>query len=553
MRKIRFAVGIPVLASALLAAGQPILANAAEEPAVPARYLNQKIDWKPCYPDGPPPNLPPGSEKLQCGSFIAPRDWSRPDDKIDVSIAVSRMPSTGTAKASVLTNPGGPGAPGRTTPLFFKNRKRLLASQEVIGVDPRGTGDSTNITCDGKAEIDDDLDPRDRSKENLDLILKSNELISQFCQTKSGELGKHINTEQTVRDYDLLRALLGRDKINWVGYSGGTWLGAHYATAFPERADKFVLDSNVEFTTNFQDSFDWQPLGFERRFRDDFLPWLAKYDAKYHLGTTAEETRQSYEKVRGALARNPVELDGERVTAPVFDSNIASSLYGKEDFPGLAEYIVNLASLTGVQPSPAAAAAKAAVAGYHQQVRERGPQLRAPQKYDDAYDASFITITCNDTPWTDTPGDLVRKSEEMGKKWPLLGWGWVAQPCVSWDRPDVDLPTPTGDGVSPVLMVQSVNDPATPIEGARRAHERFAGSRMITVTGEGDHGLYALTGNKCVDDKVESYLVDGVVPEGDTTCTGMPLPDPTKERAGSAPSGLSKAAAYRAASGALPK
>ncbi|WP_132875832.1 alpha/beta hydrolase [Tamaricihabitans halophyticus] len=558
MTRIRTLVGVPLMASALLLAGQPVLAEPAvqpTQPSVPDRYLDQQLNWKPCFPDGPPPDLPPAAQELQCASFTAPRDWFRPDDKQDVTVAVSRLPATGEATASVLTNPGGPGAPGRTTPLNFGERDRLRASQEIIGIDPRGTGDSTNITCGDKAQLDAELDPRDRGQGNLDLILNSNELIAQFCQEKSGELGQYVNTEQTVRDYDLLRQLLDRETVNWVGYSGGTWLGAHYATAFPDSVGRFVLDSNVEFTTTFQDSFDWQPLGFERRFREDFLPWVAKYDSTYQLGATGEEVRQAYEDIRAALTKQLLEVDGTEITAPGLDEAIAGSLYSKDAFPALAENLAGLAELTGVRPAPASRAASTEqIAARYQTATEGGPQLRAPQSYDDAYDASFITITCNDTPWTDDRDSLLRKSAEFGEKWPLLGWGWVAQPCISWDRPAVSLPTPTGAGVPPVLMVQSTNDPATPLEGARRAHERFAGSRMITVADEGDHGIYAFTGNECVDEQVERYLVDGEVPAGDTTCPGMPLPNAEEPEANSdEPRGLDQDAAYREAAGSMPR
>ncbi|MFE9745453.1 alpha/beta hydrolase [Saccharothrix saharensis] len=90
----------------------------------------------------------------------------------------------------------------------------------------------------------------------------------------------------------------------------------------------------------------------------------------------------------------------------------------------------------------------------------------------------------------------------------------------------MELKKPTGKGVPPVLMVQSERDPATPLEGAQRAHRNFAGSRMLTVTDEGDHGIYGF-GNPCVDEVAEAFIVDGVVPPHDVTCPGTPLPDPT--------------------------
>ncbi|GAA1330073.1 hypothetical protein GCM10009660_02010 [Catellatospora bangladeshensis] len=110
----------------------------------------------------------------------------------------------------------------------------------------------------------------------------------------------------------------------------------------------------------------------------------------------------------------------------------------------------------------------------------------------------------------------------------MAGWYQTTAPCAFWKRPPLRLKTPTGKGVPPVLMVQSVRDPATPLEGAQRAHQRFANSRLLTVVDEGDHGVYAF-GNPCVDDVVESFIVDGKVPSEDSTCPGVPLPDPTDQ------------------------
>ena len=104
----------------------------------------------------------------------------------------------------------------------------------------------------------------------------------------------------------------------------------------------------------------------------------------------------------------------------------------------------------------------------------------------------------------------------------MLGAGWFIQPCHFWMNPPAPLPVLDGKGVPPVLIVESEHDPATPIEGARRAHQAFANSRMITVTGEGDHGIYA-GGNAAVDKAVEDFLIDGRVPR-DQSLPGIPLP-----------------------------
>ncbi|MBP2327573.1 pimeloyl-ACP methyl ester carboxylesterase [Kibdelosporangium banguiense] len=534
-RSLLLAVGVVV---ALIAGVVPAFPTPAASSAVPIpeRYLTQRIEWKSCFPQGPPSGLPPGSERLECGSFAAPRNWNRPEDKIDVVIAVSRLrPASGAEpRGSVLANPGVPGVPGRLLPLVFlqADRGRLLDNMEVVGIDVRGTGDSTNVSC-GNAPSS-SLDPRDRSAANLDLILDTMRLLARSCQTHSGELGRYITTEQTVRDHDLLRHLLGQEKISWIGYSAGTWLGAYYATYFPHRVDKFVLDSNVEFTTGWQAALRWQPRGYERRFREHFLPWVATYDNVYHLGTTAEAVRQVYEQVRATLTERPaeVDIDGEVLTADAvtLDSAIIMSLYTKYLFPKLARFLRAVRAAAGTsghaiafgQPQQAAAQLEAA------KRRPHGPPLPMQtqgQQTEDAITATMSAITCNDTPWHGDRTSLIRESERQGRRYPLPGWYSIFQQCVFWKRPNLFLPQPTGQGVPPVLMVQSTHDPAAPIEGAERAHRRFTGSRLLTVTGEGDHTIYA-GGNPCVDNQVEAFLVDGVVPAGDLSCPGMPLPQP---------------------------
>ncbi|ATE54323.1 alpha/beta hydrolase [Actinosynnema pretiosum] len=514
-KRLVLAVGL-----ALVAGATPAVAESAQG-GVPARYTAQRLDWHLCAPEELTTQPPAGLQGLECATFRTPRDWDRPREGRDLTIAVSRLKATHGATASLLTNPGGPGGDGRYFPAApnFTEQTRLREHQEIIGVDVRGTGKSTNVTCDGAWSTLDDLDARDRSPENLDHALDLAERAADTCQAAYGDLGPVINTHQTIHDYDLLRALLGRERINWVGYSGGTWLGAHYAQRFPQRTGRFVLDSNTEFTTTWQKSFDWQATGFERSWREHFLPWAAKHDDVYHLGADAESVRQVYEAVRAALVRRPVELPSQqgpfRVTAPVLDGVVTQSLYSKVLFEGLATFLVTLKGITeqGSAPQEDVAAAVAAA------------ELAADEP--DAMRATFWATLCGEGEWTGDRRSAIRDSNRAHERGlTLVGSGWpLVQLCMFWDSEPRALPKLDGRGVPPVLMLHSELDGATPIEGARRAHAAFEGSRLITVTGDGDHGLYGM-GNPVVDEITNAYLVDGVVP-ADREVAGMPLPDPS--------------------------
>lgn len=510
-------------------------APAAAQPGA-GQYDSQTIDWGPCFPAGRPAGLPPGSERLECGSFTAPRDWADPAGAT-IRIAVSRLRASGAPAGrgpaeALFTNPGGPGWAGRFVPLLFllTDRQRVLRSQDIYGIDVRGTGGSTSTSCGGGADTGITLDPRDRDRANTDLILDSAALVARFCQHSTGAFGPFVRTDETVRDLDLLRRLTAQEKINWLGYSAGTWLGAYYATYFPQRVGRFVLDANVGFTGSWQAAVDLQPRGFQRRYEQDFLPWAAAYDSVLHLGSSPPQVNRTYEELRGALAAEPLDMGQDTVLyAADLDALIVGALYSKLQFQPLAEMIGFIRDRAAhrtepVPGSPAATRARAEVQRAHALRAHSGSLLPlAP----DFPNATRLHIVCNDTPTRGDRESLLAGSQRLGQLYPLAGWATLADPCLTWNRPGVTLRSPDGAGVPPILMVQSERDPATPIEGALRARDGFAGARLLTVTGEGDHTTYAASApNDCVNDMVEDYLVDGVVPARESSCPGVPIPPP---------------------------
>ncbi|RJQ83434.1 alpha/beta hydrolase [Pseudonocardiaceae bacterium YIM PH 21723] len=521
------------LATAMALTATLVTALPAAAAPVPDSYTQQKLDWKPCFstvPDG----LPAGSDKLECAKVTAPLDWNNPGNGKNIAVAISRLKGKN-AKNTLFTNPGGPGGEGRTLPLAMLriHKDNLLDSHDVIGLDMRGTGGSSNVTCGAGAGVGQELDYRDRSEGNIDLLLDSTRLMGRYCQVKSGELGKFTNTEQVVKDYDLVRGLLGAEKVNYVGYSGGTWLGAYYATYFPNRVGRFVLDSNTDFTSPWQQTFDAQPESMQRRYRQDFAPWAAKYDDRFHQGTTAAAVEQNYERLRAELAKKPIQLAGNTFGPLELDYSIIGAMYDKGKFPATGEL---LNQLNGARSTDR-------IAELSTQLRRTG--TTGP----DGEIGTFFHILCNDTPWKGNEDDAVRKSGESGRKYPLAGYAKIRQPCLTWQRPALTMKKPDGKGVPPVLMVQADNDPATSNVVAEKAHRNFAGSRMLRVRNEGDHAIYA-GGNPCVDSTVDAYLIDGKVPAGDLECQGVGLPAPDADGSNSL---LATLAVVTAASGTLPQ
>ncbi|MGZ0146585.1 alpha/beta hydrolase [Kribbella sp. WER1] len=498
---------------------------------VATKYLKQKPAWTKCGED---------DLRTYCAKITVPRDWANQYAGNDLQIAVSKVaPAKGTPSRVVFGNPGGPGGAGLGMAPYLASQPGIAKDHLAVGFDPRGTGGSSNVSCEGAPGYT--MDARDRDPQTRALVNAASQLTQPYCDSQSRGLMPYITTAQTVQDMDLIRQLLGFDTMDYVGYSGGTWLGAYYQTYFPDHVGRFVLDSNTDFTGTWLDTFSGQPQAFERRFREDFAPWAAKYDADLHLGSSPGAVIRLYERLRRALKAAPATeefLDGAvKITYDenALDQMVTGDLYSKLDFHSLATDLRFLTGLSAAQAKGGPRAAQRQVdalpAARQQQLVERAHRapigLRMLGEVD-SENATFTAITCNDTPWPQGSEYGEQLAARLGPHYPLTGWTMAENPCFSWKRPNLTMPTPTGKGLPTTLMVQSVHDPATNYGLAVAAHERYAGSRLVTVTGEGDHGVYGGV-NRCADRIVNAFLSTGVAPTADVSCRGEGILAPGPE------------------------
>ncbi|MEU7109065.1 alpha/beta hydrolase [Streptomyces sp. NPDC046215] len=512
-RKPRRAAATAVSAAVAAAVAAALLpaATAAARPAagppVPARYAAQKLAWQPCKE----------GTRLECAEMTVPRDWHHPGTGEDLRIAVSRVRASDPARRRgvLMTAAGGPGGQGLERPAHLASyAPSVAAAYDVAGFDQRGVGRSTRVRCRSDEEFRDFFagDYRDRSPAALKSVVEKSRRFADSCRERSGDLLTRITTEQTVRDMDLYRALLGERKISYYGVSYATMIGAYYASLFPQRVERAVLDSNIAFGGTWEEFETGQPLSFQRRFEQDFLPWLARYDDVYHYGRTATEAKAKWEKLRSSLRDRPVPLPGGRVLDPnALDNAGIGAVYKGGNFPVLAGALAALDHWDTATPGEK----KLADTVF-------GTYLSAE------FFAEFLSVTCADTPWNRDIGYWVKRSGRDTATHPLAGARELAfsAACAAWPAAGTPRVEVTGKGLPPVLMLNSVRDPATHYEGAVRAHRALRGSRLVTVTG-GDHGQYQ-SGNACVDGTIAAYLLEGTLPARDTTCEANPLPVPAR-------------------------
>ncbi|WP_018157342.1 alpha/beta hydrolase [Demetria terragena] len=468
------------------------------------KYAKQSVTWSEETCPESMRSITLISDETTCAKVTAPKDYTD-HGKGDISLMVARTKGKDANSRVLFTNPGGPGGPAARFSAAVAKLSPLSATHDVIGIDPRGTGDSTSVSCE-PAKVDYD-DPRTLGPAQIRQIQTATKKSVQACAKKHGDLLPHITSDNTARDHDLVRQILGKDTVDYYGVSGGTWLGARYATLFPKRVGRFVLDSNTDFSAEWSKTFFNQPMAFQRRWDSQFLPWAARHNDRYSLGATPQAVDQTYEKIRKAAGDGRL---GE-FTPVIIDSILASALYSDSGFTSSASLLVLL--------NRAADGDKAALSS-----AERGAGSGGGGYEDYRERTTFTAITCNDTPWSKQASTYAANALSQGKKYPLTGYNGLTNECAFWPyeapQTKVDL-----SKAPPMMMVQTELDPATSYENAIAAHKASPSTRMLVVDNQGDHGAVVGSKNACVTTAAYDFLIKGDLIGDDGVCPSIPLPN----------------------------
>ncbi|MFF4319652.1 alpha/beta fold hydrolase [Streptomyces sp. NPDC001568] len=527
----------PLLVSAgLLATALPLLtttgAAAAPAPAPGA----QKPTWHRCSPDQP--------ASYECATIKVPLDHQRPRGRT-IDLAISRIKSANPAKRHgvLLLNPGGPGGPGLSLPLDMDAAfpKKVREKYDLIGFDPRGAGASSPITC-GMTDAEQNFD-RPYRPETFPSDIAWARTIADKCREKAGAVLPHITTRNTARDMDVIRAALGERKISYLGYSYGTYLGSVYAQMYPDRADRFVLDSGVDPGRAWRGMLQVWATEAEPAFAR-WTRWTAERDAEFGLGTTPAAVSASFWDLVARADREPIEFAGLKLTGddirsarPVFFTPsqaaplVAAVKAAAEGRPlprGAA--VPDPGRVFGTDRLKAAAPAPPAVAP------ASTGRTSAPEPPTDNGTAVFWAVLCGDTDaWPRDPGQYARDAARDKAKYPLYGdMASNIKPCAFWQRP-LEAATPMTKRAK-VLTVQNEWDSQTPLVSGQGLHRALKGSRMVLAQGGEGHSVYLVERGSCVEAPVSAYLASGRLPGRDITCRTEPAPATERREVLPAPS-----------------
>lgn len=444
---------------------------------------------------------------LQCATLSVPLDPQEPDGET-ISIAVARARSTGSDQeriGSLVLNPGGPGGSGIEflTSAAAAFPTELTDRFDLVSFDPRGVGESTPVRCIDDAtkeeQLSGDLSPD--TAEELEGALDDQEEFLEGCQENSGELIEHMSTADVAADMDLLRAALGEDQLNYLGYSYGTSIGAVYATLFPENVRAMVLDGSVSPQASDEDQLLAQALGFERTLANFVAACNASSDC-----ALAPDAQAAIDATRQQLEASPVEVEtesGTRTLGPdLFDLAVATALYDTTLWGALA--------LSVDQVDSGGAATLLSLVD-----RQTGRQPDG--SYDNSSDAQTM-VSCSDSVERPSVDEATATAERILQQAPIFGGvtAYGALGCLGWPAAANPLPELTGAGAATVLVVGTVGDPATPYEWSEQMAQALESAVLLTYEGDG-HTAF-LRGGPCIDDAVVAYLVDLTVPAEGTRC-----------------------------------
>jgi pimeloyl-ACP methyl ester carboxylesterase len=443
---------------------------------------------------------------FECANFEVPYDHDAPDGRVFTLPLIRRPARIPEMRiGSLLLNPGGPGGSGVATvkASWIAMPQAIGERFDLIGFDPRGQAGSTpKIDC-----LDDlgplvglDLTPNDPAE--LQSIEDETAAFVAACNERSGEWLPYVGTDNVIRDMDVLRAALGDEKLTYLGFSYGTFLGTMYANAYPDRVRALVLDAALDPSLDGVKFIEGQARGFEAEL-DAFLDDCAVKPACPFY--SAGDPHGAYDAILAAIEMAPMPAKGtNRFVGPgELAYAVSAPLYRPGSWKKLAEAL----ALAAMGDS---SGLLDLADGYVERSNDG--------QYGDTLEVYYGVLSV-DAPFPKDPAIYDALTKKLEMETPRLGayFPFTAYPSGQWPVTSWREPGPiAAEGSAPILVVGATSDPATPYAwGVSLAKQLSSG---VLLTREGHGHVSFLRGNTCIDTAVTDYLVDLQVPMAGTVC-----------------------------------
>lgn len=452
----------------------------------PPNWTPAPIDWKSCTKD----------KGAQCGDLAVPLDWSQPTGP-QIRLAVGRYVHSGSGDriGALFINPGGPGGSGLDFLFGSPFNKDVTTKFDLVSWDPRGVGQSTKIDCGADVTKFLDLDPDPDTPAEQSALDAGGSSALADCATKPAvnALLSHVGTDDTARDLEALRIALADKRLNYVGFSYGTYIGQRYLQLFPTHVRAMVMDGVVDPTLDLPGLLAGQTAAMTATLDRILATCTAK------LGCGLANPQAAYDALKARVEQSPLPTADPAHTVGPAELAVAtvSAMYQPEDWPVLLKALQSAMSGDGT-----------------------GLWKLASQYYDAGDFAAYAAITCLDEAHPVGQAAYRTFVDQLRAQSPRLGGsvGNEMLPCATWPVPSQPHPElVSGEGSPDILVVGNTGDPATPYQWAQHVTQGLSKGHLLTYKGEG-HTSYGR--DACIDAMVNAYLVSLKVPPEGASCSG---------------------------------
>jgi pimeloyl-ACP methyl ester carboxylesterase len=443
---------------------------------------------------------------IQCATLAVPLDRAHPTG-VQIQLHLARRPANHARLGVLLANPGGPGGSGIELVQqahTFVNRS-VLDRFDIVSWDPRGVGESSPVHCSADLDFFYAVDANGTDAATVRANAQASQRLVEGCRQASAKLLPYLATQDTVDDMDAIRAAMQVPKVDYLGFSYGTYIGALYAQKYPQRVRSMVLDGAIDPAVTYDASALAQSVGFERSF-DAFLQWC-RDDAACEFARGGDP-RAAYDALMISLAgeSDPALVHGQHRSLGAGEASIGvlSALYsGRDGWEGLGHALNDAARGDG----SALLALSDAYTG-----------RQADGSYDNQTAAFYATV-CLDGPAPHSIAAVTTLAKQAARAAPHFGAStvWSGLPCTYWPVAAQGKPAPIhAPGAPPIVVVGNTDDPATPYSGAQGLAGELRSGHLLTYVGEG-HTAYG-RGDACIDNAVDDYLISLKVPARGQRC-----------------------------------
>lgn len=441
------------------------------------------------------------SNVLQCGTVSVPINYSHPEQGT-ISIAVARHPASDPSAriGSLVINPGGPGASGidDLASELSVLTPGLIDRFDIVSFDPRGVERSDPITCQDtgtQAPKRPFVDPVPTSPQaEANLLANDREFASQ-CVSGSGAILPYAGTVDVARDLDRIRQALGDSVLNFFGHSYGTLIGLTYLQLFPDRVRAIALDGVIDPSITLDEMTTDQAETFEASL-NQFFSWCRNMACAFNEG---DDPTQTLIELISNAANSPVSAGANQSAgADEIYQALEATLYSPGYWPALATALDELQHGNGAD-------AVALADGYAKGGSTNGTD-------------SSIDVNCLDHPVDSNLSHYESLANQEAQLAPVFGplFAWDELTCSVWPDPPTRVPTVVnGNGAPPIMLIGTVNDPATPYKWAQDVASHLKSRYFVTWQGSSHVAYYY---SSCVRSYVESYFLGQMAAPGDFSC-----------------------------------